>query len=328
MNIAQFDCLSPVVGVSTTYIDQDIIPPTTRLDTLPLEITRLILSYLDSRPLLCYFNSSRFTLVSSTRFPPWQLLFSYTNSILEKRRAVEDLVVSAYREFGEPNYVAFDGLLLWVQRLDCLSRLLKVRSSSGVLSFCDPPSLSLVTGSPLRHQHRHQQLLASVTDRLQGLNVYSILVHGRRYVCGLEGIPSTTHIFIGDCRGIPNAIFFRYHDKQELGFIVDSLGVRSLRVGDSEWSSGSLFDLKCFEGMGIADSSGDTKLAICMDVSSYFHIYFSKLIFLGFKTSLYSLATCFVWHNTTLYYRCRDESIKNWDSITRKSYSANRLPCW
>lgn len=240
----------------------------TKIDTLPDDLIWTILSYLDSRALLSYFSSSRSALLSAEKFPSWQPLYLYTKAFMHKTK-VQDIVVSAYYEFDDSNYIEFESLLLWVQDMDCLARTLRVRLLLNSKTLHVLSTKSLVEPSPLGHR----RLTIRISSTVVGFKVYTILVRGKNYVSGLQGIPYASCKPIGDCRGSSYDIYFNPNNIDSLGFIVDALGIRSLRLGDSEWSSGTPFKLNCFEGLSIANTKGDKELIVLADVSLCIVIY-------------------------------------------------------
>ncbi|KAF7897128.1 hypothetical protein EAF00_005356 [Botryotinia globosa] len=209
-----------------------------KLDKLPLEIIWMVLHHLDSKSLFNYFISNRFALSLSTQYSPWQLLLSYTNSILKQSITIQDMVIFAHRTFGDNDYIALDGLISWIRILDHLASMLKARYPSYSSSFWIPPKPT--DNLPEKHHFplAPRKITTHIPNILTGFKVYLISIHGQKYVSGLEGIPSSAQISIGVCHGISYHIYFRENQISNLGFVIDSLGIRSLKFGESEWSSG------------------------------------------------------------------------------------------
>ncbi|ESZ89573.1 hypothetical protein SBOR_10042 [Sclerotinia borealis F-4128] len=243
-----------------------------KFDKLPLEIIWMILYYLDSKSLFSYFISNRFALSLSTQYSPWQLLLSYTNSILKQSITIQDIVIFAHRRFDDDDYIAMDGLLSWIRILDHLASMLKARYPSYSLSFWIPPKP--MDNLPQKHHFPlgPRKITTHIPNTLTGFKVYLISIHGQKYVSGLEGIPSSAQISIGVCHGISYHIYFRANQISNLGFVVDSLGIRSLKFGESEWSSGVPSILNWFEGISI-DNDSNNQLVVFTDALKFRQIY-------------------------------------------------------
>lgn len=218
----------------------------------------MVLSYLNSKSLLSYFNCSREAFESAIRFPTWRLLYCYL-----KLSKVQNFIISTYDKFEDTDYFALDSLLLWLEDLNHLAHSVKVIPSSDTLSFKMPTSLSPTNDFPLGHR----RLFTQVSTAVKGLAVYTISIWGRDYISGIEGIPSNSCQPIGHLHGTTQKIYFDMKKTNNLSFLVDSLGLRSLQIGASTWSSGAPDRLGCFEGRSILKNRSVAELVIFTDVS-------------------------------------------------------------
>ncbi|CAD6448550.1 a244abed-1581-43f4-a732-93147350d3ef [Sclerotinia trifoliorum] len=221
-NLARFDVLSPTFG---TLAASGNIPNLTnnhhesRLDKLPLDSSSFISFSIPS-------------LETSS--------FIYTIHL------------------GKENHsTRHKKLVAWIQKLDDLACILKVRLSY-LSSFEVPPGITCVSHSEQRFLLGYQQITIFIPSTITDFNVYFVSIHGKRYISGLEGIPCSTQISIGACFGITHRISFS-SNKSDLGFVADSLRIRSIRFGKSGWSSEVPSNLDCFEGLSI---NNDNELAL------------------------------------------------------------------
>ncbi|KAF7869769.1 hypothetical protein EAF04_004553 [Stromatinia cepivora] len=153
-HLARFDVSSP--GFETLAASENIPNLNdnrheSKLDKLPLDVIWLILPYLDSKSLISYFASSSLAFSLAALYPPWKLL-SYTESISKKKTIVQDIVISAHYKFDIDDYIALDKLVSWIQKLDDLACILKVRLS--YLSSFEVPL------RPINVSHSEQRFLS------------------------------------------------------------------------------------------------------------------------------------------------------------------------
>ncbi|CAG8977998.1 hypothetical protein HYALB_00000667 [Hymenoscyphus albidus] len=242
-------CFDPPELISTLLsfdsADFAIAKSPTKIDTLPLEIKLLIISHLDSRSLMSYLHSSHDALLSAESVPSYQLLYSYVKAI-----KIQDMVVSAYHNFQEEDYPAFESLLLWLENMVSQSRYLEAKLPVSL------PNHSLAAPFALGHR----KLEVDISAATSGLRVYLISIQGKNYISGIEGIPPSCGL-IGACSSVSRNIDFHTENINKVGFLVDSLGLRSLRIGDGTWSSGTPHQLDCFEGFSV---TGDSKKLIVL----------------------------------------------------------------
>ncbi|CAD6440235.1 a0df17c7-e432-4ff5-824d-b0329de526c6 [Sclerotinia trifoliorum] len=271
-SLANFDVSTPMFKILPPSENNPNLNHESKIDKLPLEIIWMILHYLDSKSRFSYFISNRFALSSSTQYSPWQLLLSYTNSILKQSITIQDMVIFAHRIFDDNDYIALDGLMSWIRILNHLASILKARYPLYSSSFWIPPKP--IDNLP---QKQHfplgpRQITTHIPNVLTGFKVYLISIHGQKYVSGLEGIPSSTQISIGVCHGISYHIYFRTNQISSLGFVVDPLGIRSLKFGESGWSSEVPSTLNWFEGISINNDSNN-QLVVFTDALKFRQIY-------------------------------------------------------
>jgi hypothetical protein len=193
----------------------------------------------------------------------WNVLSLYTQAVVLDKLRIQDVVVSVYRRFNDNDYVCLDTLLSWVQKIVCLARVLRETLCSPSTPLNKPVDTSFEHSLPLGHR----QLILAVSSTLLGLKVYMIPICGQTYICGLEGIPSTKCGLIGERRRTSHTIYFRPDNIEDLGLVVDSLGLLSLRIGQSEWSSKTPHELNSFEGLDAANI-GVKEIVVSADVGS------------------------------------------------------------
>lgn len=235
-----------------------------RLDQLPAEIIWLILQCLDLKSLLNYFNSSYYAFSFVTKYLPWRPLESHIKFISKQAITIQDIVVFAHRRLNDSTALdALDALISWTQTIDHLAFLLRDRYSS-----CSKP----IENSPTIYNSPFgtRKVISHIPSILIGFKVYFISIHGQKYISGLEGIPSSTQVSIGTCYNIPYYLYFRAKKELQLNFVVDALGIRSLKINESKWSSGEPSTLNQFEGISIVEMLNENELVVLTDVSIYF----------------------------------------------------------
>ncbi|RAH63002.1 hypothetical protein BO85DRAFT_494545 [Aspergillus piperis CBS 112811] len=95
---------------------------------------------------------------------------------------------------------------------------------------------------------------------LQAITVYGVRMDGRIYVCGLDLRTRSTHQRIGTHSELVDVICF----------LLDAVGIRSLKFGRSEWSFGDPKRDQCWEGLSIR--RGEGRLRIVRDALKFRHI--------------------------------------------------------
>ncbi|KAF7860458.1 hypothetical protein EAF04_008584 [Stromatinia cepivora] len=259
-----FDPTKPLINIPDSNNLLHNTTTTSKFETsLPVDVRWMVLSYLDSKSLLSYFSCSREASESAIRFPTWQLLYRYF-----KIAKVQNFIVCTYDKFEDTDYLALDSLLLWLEDLNHLAHNVKVIPSSDTLSFKIPASLSPTDDFPLGHR----RIFAKISTDVKGLTVYIISIRGRDYISGIEGIPSNSCQPIGHLHGPRQRIFFNMEKTDNLSFLIDSLGLRSLQIGESTWSSGTPDRLGCFEGRSILKNGSVAELVVFTDALKFRHI--------------------------------------------------------
>lgn len=236
-------------------------PKKNHIRNLPFEVVCNILSYLDSKSAVSYFTSCWSMLLSAREIPAWRDLSLF----ISPHKKISDIVIEAYYTFNDGDYACLDALQDWLQELLHLGRVLKLSLPSLSTPIEEAAEVSFEHRTPLGHR----ELAIVIPGALLGWKVYTTPIRGKKYVCGLEGIPHTICGLIGEHSSTFRNIYFQPDSIDNLGFVVDSLGIRSLRIGRSEWSSGTPSELAWFEGIDIAHN-GTREMVVFADVGFQF----------------------------------------------------------
>ena len=126
---------------------------------------------------------------------------------------------------------------------------------------------TLKPNAPLQdvsHKFGLEELTIDVADDLKTIEVHMIALQGNRYVCGFGFESDDSHLLIGNESSLVEKIDVSSIEINSLGFIVDFLGVRSLRFGDSSWSFGDPESIRCWEGFN--RRRGAERIRVARDV--------------------------------------------------------------
>jgi len=172
------------------------------------------------------------------------------------------LVLDLYSRASQTHYVGLDKRWELVSTVTHLARYLSTfqKKCETVPTFDMRAPLR-----PINHPFGLHEIIAEIPDDTTEIEVHSIVLHENLYVCGLGFSHGLARLFVGNQSKTVNKVGVSHTDFDVVGFIVDALGIRTLRFGDSPWFCGGPESLKCWEG--ITRRRGATKIRIVLDVS-------------------------------------------------------------
>lgn len=127
--------------------------------------------------------------------------------------------------------------------------------------------------APLRsinHPFGFREVLAELPADLEEIRIHGIELEGHYYVCGIELLSKTAHQLLGSDSKLVYSIGVSQIEIDIIGFVVDSLGVRSLKFGRSPWALGNPESIRCWEGFN--ERREDRKIRIIQDASFLIYI--------------------------------------------------------
>lgn len=122
------------------------------------------------------------------------------------------------------------------------------------------------------HEFGFQESIAEIPEALRSIEVHMRTLQGTLYVCGLGFNGESVCTFVGSRSGCFNKVDVSCTRIQKIAFIMDLLGIRSLRFEDSQWSSGGP-EPKCWEGFSVKKQEGTVRIVHDVSVSYSVHIF-------------------------------------------------------
>lgn len=220
----------------------------------------MILSILPPSSIMNFFRSSK-------------QAFRYANAVLDQGLLQfhryttassgisykQTLILTLLFEFPYPHCLALD------RRWELTSKVVFLaKYASKIPEQLIAPTMDM--RAPLRsinHSFGFKELIAEIPDDINAIRVYMVELGGNLYVSGLKFIAKTTRRLLGNQSEIFHDLDGLHLEVDTIRFVVDSLGLRSLKLGDSLWSSGH--PRGCWEGF--SKRQGDRMVRIVHDVS-------------------------------------------------------------
>ncbi|PGH11461.1 hypothetical protein AJ79_04836 [Helicocarpus griseus UAMH5409] len=106
--------------------------------------------------------------------------------------------------------------------------------------------------------------------KLQTIEVCSIQVQGKHYVCGVGFDTGRSKAFLGHKTEDLHTFNIADTTTETIRLAVDALGIRSIKYGDSPWFFGGPGSLFCWEGLSIRQ--GNRKIRIIRDALKFRHL--------------------------------------------------------
>lgn len=260
------NCLDPQVPVISLSGEHDITPLPdceSRMSQLPPEVILMIFEMLPPSSLIKFFCSSLGALEYSSevcnKLPQFHRCLDVGNC---QRNKWPIMIQKTFSTFTPSKYASFD------QRWEVVSN---VSRRAKVVNSLSADSLLAPTVNPydffgwVNHSSGFQELLAHVPEALKTIGVYQVFIDGQSYVCGLELRTDTTHHLLGRNSALQHTMVVSQGEMGMIRFILDSLGVRSLRFANSSWSGGDPETLACWEGLSKRQLGTDT-IRVIQDV--------------------------------------------------------------
>lgn len=125
---------------------------------------------------------------------------------------------------------------------------------------------TLDVGAPCQyvsHSFGFEELILDIPDDAKTIAVHMTTILGNHYVSGIEFETEEAQIVNGKST-LLKRIKFPSTGIDLLRFVVDGLGVRSLKFGDSQWIIGSPESIQCWEGYSTRQAG--RRLRIVRDV--------------------------------------------------------------
>ncbi|RAL04039.1 F-box protein [Aspergillus ibericus CBS 121593] len=232
----------------------------TFLFKLPPEIMLLILQHLPPSDLVRFFRTSRQALSYASLFCQLNPLHFFrcstgaTNCSEDKQILM--LALSTWTRYEELD-------LRWqlVTKVCELAKLLSFLSDIGLAVGPTPnPRAPLLH---VQHQHGLHEDLIEIPNNVKNIQVCSILLAGRRYICGIGVDTGESCLFYGNKTESLRTLDINNRELEAIGLAEDALGVRSMRCGTSPWVFGDPETLGCWGGLSVPQ--GRRKIQIIRD---------------------------------------------------------------
>lgn len=156
------------------------------------------------------------------------------------------MIQKIFLTFTPSQYASFDQR--W-EVLSKVSRRAKIVKSLSVDCLLPPTVNPCDFFGWVNHSFGLQELLADIPESIITIRVYQVVLDGRFYVCGLELRTDTTHHLLGRASSFQRTMVVSQRETGTIRFILDPLGVRSIRFENSSWSGGDPETLACWEGL-------------------------------------------------------------------------------
>lgn len=219
---------------------------------LPLEIIIMILKFLPPSSLARFFCSCEHALSYATEFFSQRTLHFYgcidaTSTVTYIRM----LMLALNSEFSDAQFLGLD-------------KKWELVSTVADLACVTLPAVNLKAQlSSIGYPFASQELIAEIPGDTKEIEAHMMILQGKRYICGIRFQIGDARTLIGNKSNISVKINVAHIQIARIGFIVDLLGIRSLRFGDSEWSSGHPGSIRCWEGFNKRREA--TKIRIVRD---------------------------------------------------------------
>ena len=254
------------------HLSQVPIPglATSLLLRLPLEIILMILEILPPSSLIPFFCSSKQALSYAEPFcqqHPLQF-YRYLDAKCPMRSQWPTLMLTLYSIFSPSQYSGLD------QRWEVIS---KVVHRTKCMSFV-PLGYSLFrTINPtslfqsVNHPFGYEELVAEIPVNLKIIGLYHVWLDTGYYVCGMEFKSSqeTAYFLLGRRSKFHHKLCVSLIGSDIIRFITDPWGIKSIMLGDSQWSCGNPQSLGCWEGF--TKRQADSRIRVVQDVRTLIH---------------------------------------------------------
>lgn len=238
---------------------------------LPPEILMMILQTLPPSSVLSFFCSSKKAL-------------SLANTFCDKRQLHFCGLVGTMELVGTKDTTDYRQMLLSIpksqdpeldQRWELLSKVTQLATYVVKIDRKCLLGPTLDMKAPLKFVHHpfgFKNLVADISDDVKSIEVYMRALYENHYVCGIRLDASTTHpIIVGNESKVSYKVDVSQFRIDTIRFTVDSLGLRALQFGGSQWSPRDPAQIGCWEGFSRRRDT--TKIQIVQDVSIQTCVY-------------------------------------------------------
>ncbi|PYH70074.1 uncharacterized protein BO88DRAFT_425013 [Aspergillus vadensis CBS 113365] len=140
---------------------------------------------------------------------------------------------------------------------------LAIDSMSPTVDVCAPTKSN-------NHAYGFRDSFAILPIDLQAITVYGVRMEGHIYVCGIDLRTRSTNQRIGTHSELVSQLYPIHDQIDVICFLLDAVGIRSLKFGRSEWSFGDPKRDQCWEGLSIR--RGEGRLKVVRDALKFRHI--------------------------------------------------------
>lgn len=221
----------------------------------------IILKYLPPSALISFFCSSKQALAFADLFSQQHRWHFYRSiDIMSTSCYGQALMLAIFSEFSRTQYLGLD------KRWELQSNVVPLAKYLCHIPENDRNLPTFNVRAPLQpvtHSFSFHRLVAKIPDKINAIEVHSRVLWGNRYVCGIGCQTGAGLQFFGNQSDVLDNVDIS-HQIDRIGFVMDALGIQTMKFGESRWSSGGPEDIRCWEGLSMRH--GDTEIRIIQDV--------------------------------------------------------------
>ncbi|KAE8420923.1 hypothetical protein BDV36DRAFT_305859 [Aspergillus pseudocaelatus] len=214
---------------------------------LPSEILTIVLEYLSPSDLVRFFRTSKEALFQAN-------LFCRTNPFHFYRCSTNTTGTEEDKRLLMIAFSTWDRLCELDRRWEIVKR---VAGSAKLIPLLDGKRLPVPTFDPraplqaVSHRFGLCQDFLDIPDHAEVIEVSSIALEGKRYVCGIGFVSGNSRVFCGNRTEHIRMIDVSSPTIDTIELAVDALGVRSIKYGNLPWLFGDPSSICCWRGLSL-----------------------------------------------------------------------------